>query len=404
MGILSKISLVYPLDTMKILMITTRFPYPLIQGDRLRSYHQMELLAQNHEITLVSPIELDCDPKGIEKVRQFCTTLELIPITKQHRRSNTLRVATYDLPRWIPQWFAKDVGDRVQSLLQSQSFDVIYLQMVKAILYLPEGHGIPIVLDFVDAWSLNLARQAQSQTGFRKAFYRLQSHRIERYERKVMGQIAHGIISSKIDQQSIGNFANLSVVPNGVRYPADPIVHEPSDCLSMIFVGNMAYPPNITAISYFVTHVFPLVQSRHSNCELIIIGSNPPETLVQDCTQPGVQFLGFVADLNEYLARATVSVAPMRLGSGIQNKVLEAMASGIPVVATTVGLGGIQASPGLHLLVEDSPDQMADAIVRVFQDSELRQDLIQNSRHLIQEIYTWETAVERIESIYRQVI
>jgi polysaccharide biosynthesis protein PslH len=385
-------------------MVTTRFPFPLTQGDRLRSYHQMALLAQNHEITLVSPIEQDCDPEGIEKVGQFCTALELVPITKQHRLLNTVRVATYDLPRWIPQWFAKDVRDRVQSLLRSQSFDVIYLQMVKTILYLPEGHGLPVVIDFVDAWSLNLARQAQSQTGFRKAFYRLQSRRMERYERQIMGQIAHGIISSKTDQQSIGNFANLSVVPNGVRYPADPIVHVPTDCLSMIFVGNMAYPPNIAATSYFVKNVFPLVKSRHANCELIIIGPNPPETLVQDCTQPGVKFLGFVPDLNEYLARATVSVAPMRLGSGIQNKVLEAMASGIPVVATTVGLGGIQASPGLHLLVEDTPDQMADAIVQVYQDAELRQDLIQNARNLIKEIYTWETAVERIEHIYHQVI
>jgi polysaccharide biosynthesis protein PslH len=172
----------------------------------------------------------------------------------------------------------------------------------------------------------------------------------------------------------------------------------------MIFVGNMAYPPNIAAISYFVTEVFPLVQARSPQCELIIIGPNPPETLVSDCTQPGVQFLGFVPDLNEYLARATVSVAPMRSGSGIQNKVLEAMASGIPVVATTVGLGGIQATPGQHLLVEDQPEPIAEAILRIFQDPELRQNLIQNSRHLIKEIYTWETAVERIEQIYQDTI
>jgi polysaccharide biosynthesis protein PslH len=389
---------------MKILMVTTRFPFPLTQGDRLRSYHQMALLSETHDITLVSPIEEDCDPEGIARVGQFCKAMELFPITKKHRILNTLRVATYDLPRWIPQLFAQDIRDRIQELIRSQSFDVIYLQMVKTILYLPECHGIPIVVDFVDAWSLNLFRQAQAQKGWKKAFYTLQSRRMGAYERKIMGQIAHGIISSKTDQQTIGNFPNLSVVPNGVRYPKTPIVHVPTDRVSMIFVGNMAYPPNIAAISYFVTEVFPLVQARSPQCELIIIGPNPPETLVSDCTQPGVQFLGFVPDLNEYLARATVSVAPMRSGSGIQNKVLEAMASGIPVVATTVGLGGIQATPGQHLLVEDQPEPIAEAILRIFQDPELRQNLIQNSRHLIKEIYTWETAVERIEQIYQDTI
>jgi polysaccharide biosynthesis protein PslH len=385
-------------------MVTTCFPFPLTKGDRLRSYHQMALLSKTHDITLVSPIEEDCDPEGIAQVGQFCQAMELFPITKKHRISNMLRVATYDLPRWIPQWFAQDIRDRIQGLIRSQSFDVIYLQIVKSILYLPEGHGIPIVVDFVDAWSLNLARLAEAQTGWKKAFYRLQSRRMGAYERKIMGQIAHGIISSKIDQHTIGNFPNLSVVPNGVRYPKTPIVHVPTDRLSMIFVGNMAYPPNIAAISYFVSQVFPKVQARNPQCELVIIGPNPPETLVRECSQPGIQFSGFVPDLNEYLERATVSVAPMRSGSGIQNKVLEAMASGIPVVATTVGLGGIQATPGQHLLVEDQPEQIAEAILRVFQEPELRQNLIQNARHLIQEIYTWETTVEQIEHIYQETL
>jgi polysaccharide biosynthesis protein PslH len=390
---------------MKILMITTRFPFPLTEGDRLRSYHQMALLSKRHDITLVSLIEEDCDSKGIQAVQQLCKTVELFPITPQRRRLNRLRVATYDLPFGIPQRFASEIRDYIQTLLDTQSFDVIYLQMAKAILYLPEGHGLPVVVDFVDAWSLNLGRQARDKNWIMTAFYLLQSRRMANYERKVMGEIKHGIISSKTDQQAIGAFPNLSVVPNGVRYPEMPMEYvEDSDKLSVIFVGNMAYPPNIAAVSYFSLNVFPMLRSRSSDCEFIIIGPNPPESLVRDCAQEGVKFLGFVPDLNEYLARATVSVAPMRSGSGIQNKVLEAMAAGIPVVATTVGLGGIQAIPGEHLLVEDTPYQLADAILRVFTDVALRRDLINNARRLIKDFYTWETSVDMLETIYAAVV
>ena len=298
------------------------FPFPLSQGDRLRSYHQMELLSKTHQITLVSSIEEDCDAAGIDQVGQFCASMELFPITQQRRMQNIGRVSTYDFPFQIPQWFSQEIQRRIQRLLAAESFDVIYLQMAKAVLYLPKGNSVPVVMDFVDAWSLNLARLARDRN-WAAAFCLVQSWRMLNYERKVKAQVAHAIISSATDQKTIGAFKNLSVVPNGVHCPDYPIVHiKDVEKLSIVFVGNMGYGPNIAVISYFAQNVFPMLRSRHADSELIVIGPNPPVKLVRTCSQTGVKFLGYVPDLNEYLARATVSIAPMRSGSGIQNKVL----------------------------------------------------------------------------------
>ena len=389
---------------MKILMLTTRFPFPLSQGDRLRSYHQMALLSKTHQITLVSSIEADCDPDGIARVGQFCVSMALFPITQQRRIQNIGRVSTYDFPFQIPQWFSQEIQRRVQELLAAETFDVIYLQMAKAVLYLPKGNSVPVVMDLVDAWSLNLARLARDRNWISAAFYLLQSWRMLNYERKVTSQVAHAIISSVTDQKTIGPFQNLSVVPNGVHCPEHPIVHrQDAEKLSIVFVGNMGYGPNIAAITYFVQSVFPILRSHLADSELIVIGPNPPAKLVRTCSQAGVKFLGYVPDLNEYLERATVSIAPMRSGSGIQNKVLEAMAAGIPVVATTVGLGGLRAVPGEHLLVADTPYDFTDAILRIFQNPSLRQNLVCKARGLVKDCYSWEASVQALDDIYQSV-
>ena len=282
----------------------------------------MELLSKTHQITLVSSIEEDCDVAGIDQVGQFCASMELFPITQQRRMQNIGRVSTYDFPFQIPQWFSQEIQRRIQQLLAAESFDVIYLQMAKAVLYLPKGNSVPVVMDFVDAWSLNLARLARDRN-WAAAFCLVQSWRMLNYERKVTAQVAHAIIPSATDQKTIGAFKNLSVVPNGVHCPDYPIVHiKDVEKLSIVFVGNMGYGPNIAVISYFAQNVFPMLRSRHADSELIVIGPNPPVKLVRTCSQTGVKFLGYVPDLNEYLARATVSIAPMRSGSRIQNKVL----------------------------------------------------------------------------------
>ena len=146
-----------------------------------------------------------------------------------------------------------------------------------------------------------------------------------------------------------------------------------------------------------------LLRSRHADSELIVIGPNPPAKLVRTCSQTGVKFLGYVPDLNEYLARATVSIAPMRSGSGIQNKVLEAMAAGIPVVATTVGLGGLRAVPWEHLLVADTPYDFTDAILQIFHNPSLRQNLVCKARELVKDFYSWEASVQALDDIYQSV-
>jgi len=263
---------------------------------------------------------------------------------------------------------------------------------------------IPTVVDFIDAFSINMRRRAAKEPIPVKWLFELEARRMSAYEREIVYKSNYQIVSSKVDMASIGNFETLCVIPNGVNVHDYPYIEDNREEHMIVFTGHMSYFPNTDAAVYFATEIFPIIRSHVPNALFFIVGADPPPRVQRLARIPGICVTGRVPRIQDYLMRATVAVAPMRSGSGILNKILEAMASGAPVVATSYAIGGLEAIEGEHLLVADDTREIAEHVINLFLDPKLRRYLARNARRLVEEKYTWERAVTMLEEVYQLAI
>jgi len=193
-------------------------------------------------------------------------------------------------------------------------------------------------------------------------------------------------------------------VPNGVDVEAYAFYDGPREPGLIVFEGRMGYFPNEEAAVYFATSVFPRVRQIFPQARFVIVGANPTPRVRRLAQRPGIEVTGFVPRVQDYLRRAQVAVAPMRTGTGIQNKVLQAMAVGAPVVATPQALGGITAQPGKHLLVAESPTEMAAQVARLLRDAPLGRRLARAARAWVVAHHSWAQATAQLESVYARAL
>ena len=237
-----------------------------------------------------------------------------------------------------------------------------------------------------------------------KWLFHFEAQRMARYERELVFSFDQQVVSSPLDKEAIGTYENLYVIPNGVDIEDFPYNENGRESNIIVFSGRMGDFPNAEAAVYFATRVFPLIRKQVPQARFLIVGADPSHRVLGLARLPGVEVTGYVPRIRDYLTRATVAVAPMQAGSGIQNKVLEAMASGSPVVATPYALGGIDAVDGEHLLVAEDAEGLAEQVVRLLKDPALRRRLAHNARRLVEEKYTWERSVAMLEEVHRLAI
>lgn len=389
---------------MKILFIASRFPYPPIQGDRVRGYHFLRLLSQRYEVTLVTPVPGPVDARAQQVVTQLCECWIPVHIPQWQAIAHLSHFPFSSLPLQTLYFCPPAIQKRVQALLQEESFDLVHVQLAR-MAPVADGLGsVPRVLDFIDALSLNMHRRSIQEQWPMKLLFRLEAKRMARYERELISSFDHQVISSPLDKEAIGACETLHVIPNGVNIEDFPYTENGREDNLIVFTGRMGYFPNAEAALYFATKVFPLILRQVPDAHFLIVGADPPRRVRQLARLPGVEVTGYVPHIQDYLARATIAVAPMQGGTGIQNKVLEAMASGTPVVATPYALGGIEAQDGEHLLVARDAKGLAEQVVRLLKDPALRRRLARNARRLVEEKYTWERSVAMLEEVYRLAI
>lgn len=389
---------------MKILFLSSRFPYPLIQGDRLRTYNFIRLLSKDHHITLISPIETATEYAGLPLVQSFCQEVELVHVSKLSRALNLVQVPFLPWPWQVTYCLDRRIQQRVDRALNQKTFDIVHVQLARMAPFLQKRNTTPKLLDFIDALSLNMARRARQERGIVSWLFSSEAERMGWYERKLIGDFDQLIVCSEIDREAIGNFPKLNVIPNGVDLEAFPFVSTPRQPNTIIFAGNMRYFPNINAVQYFISKILPLIREVTPEVKFTIVGPNLPVDLQKQFLQSGVTIAGFVPNVHNYLRQATVAIAPMQSGSGIQNKVLEAMATGTPVVATRYGIGGLPVKSGKHLLVAEDAEEFAQAVIRLFKDSSLSQEISTCARRLVEQQFTWQQSLNSLEAAYQKAI
>jgi glycosyltransferase involved in cell wall biosynthesis len=260
------------------------------------------------------------------------------------------------------------------------------------------------VVDLTDVISEEVALSMPYRRLAWRLLYGLEKPRIERYERYVADAFEETWLISDADRRVLAARcprANIQVVTNGVDTEQFRPTGQPCEPNSLIFVGHLRVFHNVDAVTHLVRDVLPLIRKEIPDVRLDIVGANPGPKVQQLGDAPGVTVVGFVPDLNEYLNRAAVFVAPLRFAAGVQNKVLEAMAAGRPVVTTSLVNVGLCANPGQELFVADDAEPMAERVVALLRDGELGRRIGRAGREFVERTYNWGRVVERMGEIER---
>jgi polysaccharide biosynthesis protein PslH len=389
---------------MKICFVTPRFPFPTRTGDRHRPYRQIRHLSRDHSVTLVSTAGDAFNDAALDEMRKWCARIEVVPVGgPQSVLRMALRAPFTTLPLQALYYESTVLRRKLAEVLAAERFDVVHATTIRMLPYVWPLASPPVVVDLVDSQALGIATRRDRAPLWARPVYDFERRRVRRYERAACRRFPRLIVAGAADKEDLGH-DNVEVLRTGADLDLFTFELNGRDSSTVIMTGNMGYQPNEDAAVWFVQEIWPRLRRARPELRFQIVGARPTSAVRALARQPGVEVTGPVADMPAYLRRATVAVVPIRCGAGIQTKLLEAMASGTPAVATTSGNQGVAGVPGEHLLVEDSAEGFAGAVLRLLDDAALRAALACNAHRYMREEFSWTNHVRRLEEIYAAVL
>lgn len=422
---------------MKVLYLAHRIPYPPNKGDKIRSFHAIRFLSKNHEVHLACLVDDVEDMKYKTNLESFCERVVAVPLGKLRSKVGGVVSLLSGRALSTGYFYSPKLQKRLNRWIASESYDAAvcfsspmaeYLVRAPAwngrlhkILGPPVNGGAPtmrdpaaaatgprLVMDFCDVDS-DKWRQYAGESRFPKCLlYGVESRRLLKYEMRVNQVFDHSLFVSRPEAELFTRLfpgaKNVRTVSNGVDYGffspdfdgAVPSAGSKGSVL--LFTGAMDYPANVDGVVWFAEKVFPGIRSRRPDTAFYIVGSRPAPRVRSLAERPGIHVTGFVQDVRPYYAQADVCVIPLRLARGVQNKVLEAMSMGRPVVATSRANQGILAVPGHHLIVRDSVPGFRDAVLSLLENRDQKEALGRQARAFVCSHYDWDRNMAGLEA------
>lgn len=397
---------------MRILLISRCPPYPLYLGDRLIVYHLAhELELRHHEIDLLAYANRPEDWHEQDEYDMYFGEVQLFHEPKRSQLDYLKRVLLPSArwPRKAEESWSPELWRAVQAKLQSRHYDAVHLfGGIQVYEFFKALGDVPALITPYESFSLYMRRVVENQSGLGLSMAWIRWQLARSFERWMFTSYRQIVVVSDRDRNELLNLnpkMPVTVIPNGVdtyEFRPRPVKRVPA----LLFVGNYEYAPNVDAALRLARDIFPEVQKRIPEVKLWLVGNVPPPELLglqgDDKRQSAIKVTGRVPDVRPYLARAGAFVSPLKLGAGIKNKVLEALAMGCPVIGTPLSMDGIAITPGHDGLIADT-EHMADAVIKVLQDADLSQQLSTNGRKLIEARYSWDAVAEQYEQLYKAI-
>ena len=384
---------------MRILYLCHRIPFPPNKGDKIRAFHQIRAISALHEVDLFTLVDDPSDLDHREPLQAFCHELTVARLHPKLARIRSLPYLLTKTPLTIPYFYSAELAGAVRHALSRRSYDRIFVYCSAMAQYIEMETDIPVLMDLVDVDSDKWTQYAGFSNFPFSAVYRREGRTLREYERKACGRVACVLVSTEREARLARELVpggHVETMPNGVdaEYfkPGPPVGAEDA----VIFTGDMSYFPNQLAVAFFGREVLPLVRRELSGVRFLIVGRNPGPKVQELAEIEGVEVTGFVPDVREWLAKAQVAVAPFTIAAGIQNKILEAMAFGLPVVATSRAAQGL--SPGVAEMVElgDTAAELAARVVVLLRNANLARRRGVDGRRRVVEDYSWSSALARL--------
>ncbi len=421
---------------MNIFYISHRIPYPPNKGDKVRSFHQVEHLSKNHRLHLACMVDEREDLQHVRTLEKLCASVDAVHRDK--RASNILSLFGFfkNKPLSVTSFYSKNLAQKINHRLNTEKFDRILVFSSAMAEYVKHIHHIPKIMDFVDVDSDKWRLYADYHTFPLSWIYRLEAKRLAKYEEEVARTFDHSIFVTEKEAELFKRRVDnrpISVIPNGVdldyfspSFSGSSITHlqenDPHSTLNtqhsalsilhpspstlypiIIFTGAMDYFPNVDAVLYFCKEIFPYVRQEIPKAQFIIVGRNPTRAVMQLSTLQNVFVTGSVNDIRPFLVKAKVAVAPFRISRGIPNKILEAMAVGLPVVGTSVSFQGTKAKETDGVRVADDPNTFAKEILTLLENSDLRRQCSLNARSYVERFHRWGNHCALLESLLQEM-
>jgi sugar transferase (PEP-CTERM/EpsH1 system associated) len=391
---------------MRLLFVTQRVPYPPNRGDKIATYHQIRHLVRNHEVSVACLAENREDLDYVQGLAPMVTTVDAVLLPPHRAKIRALFALSSGSPLTVAYFNEPELHRRVASLMRTREPDAIIVYSSGTAQFVERFNDIPRIMNFGDLDSLKWEQYASMSLPPMKWVYQCECRRMLEYERGLAHRFSHSVVHT---QRELEDFQRLipgvpvSCVKNGVDLDYFRPVEAPRKADSLIFTGVMDYFPNVEGVNWFCREVLPIIRNKIPDVSFVICGARPTTAVRQLQQAQGVIVTGKVPDVRSFLSKASVGVVPLRIARGIQNKLLEGMAMGLPVVSTTAAFRGVEAVEGRDLLVADQPEAFAAAVIRLLGDEKLRRQIGRSAREFMERKYAWDVQLAQLDRILESV-
>jgi sugar transferase (PEP-CTERM/EpsH1 system associated) len=394
---------------MKITVVAPRFPYPLDKGDRLTVYHILRHFSKNHEMSLVTFLDSEKNPAWFEKVEPYCQRLEVVPLRRWRAYKNCLLGLPGSTPLQVNYFTDPIMKKTVDKVVNETQPDLLYAYHMRVGPYIEPYRDRVRILAIQNSLTLNYRRLAKyAPNWWLKSFYTIEYNKLRKSEANLARKFDQALVISEHDLQAMKPdppLDNVFINPHGVDYsyysPDSNVEKEPN---TIILTGGMSYPPNADAAMYFYNEILPIVRQQIPDVRWKIVGMNPPSEIRNLDEDPFVQVTGRVPDMRPYMSSTWVGIAPIRIAAGLQNKVLEGMSMGMPMVITSAANEGIKASHGKNVMIADNAQDYADQIVHLLKSPERCSELGAAAREFIIQEWSWEKHFYDLEQLFHGLV
>ena len=388
---------------MRVFVVLSRIPFPLEKGDKLRAFHQIKHLSKTNEIILFALNDRKVNKQdAFQFLQPYCRSVNFFDRSLFCIFINLIKAFFNGKPFQVGYFYSRRIRKKMNQLIGEYKPDHIYFQLARMAEY-NKFINVKKTIDYQDAFSKGLQRRMKYASHFKKLILWMEYRRMLKYEKKIFTSFDHKTIISEPDRDAIAhpNKKDINIISNGVDFNYYQPQNLPKE-FDLIFSGNMSYPPNILGARYLVKKVLPILYKKEIILKTVFAGAKPADSIKKMASE-NIKVTGWVDDLRQYYAKSKIFVAPMQIGTGLQNKLLEAMSMEIPCITTPLTNQALGAHHGYDILIAKTANEFATHIEFLLKNPNKAKEIGMKGRILVEENYSWEKAGDKLELIMQSI-
>lgn len=385
---------------MKVFVLLSRIPYPLEKGDKLRAWHHLQEISKSHDVYLACLSDTKPHPDALEKLKTICKDVQFYRLNKIGIAWRLFSGFFSRKPFQVKYFYSYWVNKKLQSYIQEVQPNHIFAQLIRVSEYVKNNHTIPKTLDYMDAFSKGMERRMNISSGIKKWFFKVEAKRLLEYENLIFDYFENKTIISEQDRQLIyhPDQKKIIIVSNGV----DTDFFTPKSAVKnnkLLFNGNMSYAPNVDCALYVAHSILPRLKEKNIKVNLLISGANPLP-IIKNLSNENIKVSGWMDDIRDAYNSSEIFIAPMKIGTGLQNKLLEAMSMGLPCITTDLANNALKAKPREEILIGNTDEEIIQAIEQLINNQELYNRISEQGRQFVLNNYNWTTVSEPLLKLF----